>query len=270
MYNVVSNDVDFMVFNTSKKIFKNSAMRQAVCYAMDYNEILKSGYMEDGVLSDTLYYPGFLGAAEDSRYYEGDREKARELLKDEGYQDKDLNGRLEDEEGNDIDQIVILVNSNNANRIAAAKILENDLEEVGFSVVTHSVSWDEYNSRIKAKDFDILLTGYEIEASYDLREFFNGKSPWGYMNTEILSKVQELDRIHTAEEYKEAFKEIKELMLEDATYSVLCYKYMGMVCVNSFEMPQLPMFNDIYKNCYTWSWKKEIKTEKAEDSDKSE
>ena len=113
--------------------------------------------MEDGVLSDTLYYPGFLGAAEDSRYYEGDREKARELLKDEGYQDKDLNGRLEDEEGNDIDQIVILVNSNNANRIAAAKILENDLEEVGFSVVTHSVSWDEYNSRIKAKDFDILL-----------------------------------------------------------------------------------------------------------------
>ena len=59
-------------------------------------------------------------------------------------------------------------------------------------------------------------------------------------------------------------------MLEDATYSVLCYKYMGMVCVNSFEMPQLPMFNDIYKNCYTWSWKKEIKTEKAEDSDKSE
>ena len=270
MYNVVSNDVDFMVFNTSKKIFKNSAMRQAVCYAMDYNEILKSGYMEDGVLSDTLYYPGFLGAAEDSRYYEGDREKARELLKDEGYQDKDLNGRLEDEEGNDIDQIVILVNSNNANRIAAAKILENDLEEVGFSVVTHSVSWDEYNSRIKAKDFDILLTGYEIEASYDLREFFNGKNPWGYMNTEILSKVQELDRIHIAEEYKEAFKEIKELMLEDATYSVLCYKYMGMVCVNSFEMPQLPMFNDIYKNCYTWSWKKEIKTEKAEDSDKSE
>ena len=90
------------------------------------------------------------------------------------------------------------------------------------------------------------------------------------MNTEILSKVQELDRIHTAEEYKEVFKEINELMLEDATYSALCYKYMGMVCVNSFEMPQLPMFNDIYKNCYTWSWKKEIKTEKAEDSDKSE
>lgn len=129
---------------------------------IDENQVLSEGYMDDGVLADTIYYPGFLGVADSNTNYAFDRDKAIEILAEEGYEDTDLNGRIEDAEGNDV-TVSLLVNSDNANRIAAARIIEKNLERAGFSVEIRAVEWDEYNKLIEEKDFDILLTGYEME-----------------------------------------------------------------------------------------------------------
>lgn len=253
MYDLVSNEVDFVVFNTNDKILKSKKIRQAICYAINRDEILDNGYMGDAVLTDTIYYPNFDGVDDTGQAYAFDREKAAEIMAEEGYEDSDTDGRLEDGSGEEI-SLTILVNKSNATRLAAARIIEDDLEHAGFSATIESVSWDEYTDRIEKRDFDILLTGYEIEASYDLREFFDGKNPWKYRNNEILEKVRELDRLHTPQEYTAAYEQIKELLLDEVPYYALCYKKMGLIGVETFEAQSLPMFNDIYKNCSTWSW----------------
>lgn len=33
---------------------------------------------------------------------------------------------------------------------------------------------------------------------------------------------------------------------------------MGLIGVDTFEAKELPVFNDIFKNCNTWTWKKKI------------
>ena len=66
---------------------------------------------------------------------------------------------------------------------------------------------------MKEGEFDILVTGYEIEASYDLRGFFDGTNPWNYTNNDILQLVNELDRLHTSQEYTAAYETIKKLSL---------------------------------------------------------
>lgn len=71
--------------------------------------------MDDGVLADTIYYPGFLGVADSNTNYAFDRDKAIEILAEEGYEDTDLNGRIEDAEGNDV-TVSLLVTADNANR----------------------------------------------------------------------------------------------------------------------------------------------------------
>ena len=107
-----------------------------------------------------------------------------------------------------------------------------------------AVEWDEYNKLIEEKDFDILLTGYEMEGSYDLRSFFDGANTWGYENQEILEKVRELDRLHTSEEYTSIYAEIKDMLADEAQYYTLCYKKMGLIGVDTFEAKELPVFND--------------------------
>lgn len=255
MYDMISNDSEFIVFNTDSPATKDKMVRRGICRAIDRKEVLQNGYMEDAVLSDTVYYPGFLGVADDENTHPFDRDQAEKLLAKAGYEDRDLNGKIENEEGENI-SLTILVNNDNANRIAAARIIEKNLEHIGFTVSVVSVPWDEYTSFIAKKEFDILLTGYEMEANYDLRSFFDGKAPWKYTNNELLEKARELDRLHSAEEYTEIFKELKEMMIDDSVYYPLVYKKMGLIGIDTFEAGTLPMFNDIYKNCYTWSWSK--------------
>ena len=253
MYDMISNEVDFIYFNTSAGIFKEKNARKAAAYAIDSNLILEKGYMNDGVLTDTIYYPNFLGVLDTGANYNYNVDIATEFLKGLGYKDENLDGILEDKKEKEL-SIKILVNSNNANRIAASKLIAGNLEEVGFSVVVNAVPWDEYQNLIKRKDFDILVTGYVIEESYDLRLFFNGKNSWGYNNPTLFTQAKNLDRLYTEEQYKEHYTKLKELMLEELPYYPLCYKKMGLIGTSTFEANNIPMFNNIYKYIDTWEW----------------
>ena len=255
MYDIVSNEVDFIYFNTSNGVFKDKEMRKAVAYAIDDNEILEKAYLNDAVLTDSIYYPNFLGVEDAAKSYIFDLDKTSLLLSKKGYKDEDSNGLLEDKNGKGID-VKILVNSNNANRIAAAKFISSDLKTAGFNVTIESFPWEEYQNAIKSKNFDILITGYVIEETFDLRTFFNGKAPWGYMNQSLHEQVRNLDRLYEADEYPKHYEKLKEMLNEEMPYYPLVYKKMGLIGTGTFEAEDLPMFNNIYQNIGTWSWTK--------------
>ncbi len=260
MYDVISNEVDFIYFNTSSAVFKNAEMRKAVAYAIDSQSVLEKGYMNDGVLTDTIYFPNFLGVSDTGTTYNYDETKASMLLTKQGYEDKDKDGKLEDAKKKAL-TVTILVNSNNANRIAASKVISNNLESLGFTVKVNSVPWSEYQKQIQSKSFDILITGYTIEENYDLRTLFNGKALWGYKNDKLYNQARKLDRLYTSEEYKNIYSDLKEMLIEELPYYPLCYKKMGLIGTNTLKADNLPMFNDIYKHIGTWEWSKVVAKE---------
>lgn len=260
MYDLVSNEVEFICFNTTKGAFKDAKMRKAAAYAIDSQNVLEKGYMNDGVLTDTIYYPNFLGVEDTGNSYIYDKDKAEILLTELGYTDKNKDGKLEDSKDKEL-SVTILVNSDNANRIAAAKIISKNLENAGFSVTVNSVAWKEYESQIKNKSFDILITGYNIEESYDLRSFFDGKALWAYKNDKLLTQVKKLDRLYKGEEYVQIYTELKEMLIDELPYYPLCYKKMGLIGTDTFKAEKLPMFNNIYKNIGSWQWSEVISKE---------
>lgn len=260
MFDMISNEVDFVYFNNSG-VFKDANMRKAVAYAIDSESVLEKGYMNDGVLTDTIYYPNFLGVKDTKQSYIYDESKANMLITKAGYVDKDKDGKLEDAKKKPL-SVTILVNSNNANRIAAAKVISNNLEEVGFTVTVNSVPWAEYQKLIKNKSFDILITGYSIEETYDLRSLYNGKALWGYKNNNLLNQAKKLERLYSAEEYQTHYSDLKEMLIEELPYYPLCYKKMGLIGHSTLEASKLPMFNNIYKNIDTWHWEKTIEVAK--------
>jgi len=260
MYDIVSDEVDFIVYNTKKGPFANKIARQASAYAIDVDKVIEDGYMNDGVFTDDIYYPGFLGITNDSTSYRYNLETAQKLFADAGFTDKDSNGILEDQSGKEIN-ITILVNENNVNRVAAAKIISKNLQNTGIANNVVAVPWNEYTKKISRKDFDVLITGYKMNPSFDLRTFFNGKTKWGYKNSLLLEKAVELERLHKADEYSEIYYELKKNLLDELPYYALCYRKMGLVGVQYFEAEKTPTFDDIYRYSETWSWKKPVKTE---------
>ncbi len=264
MYDVLSNQVEMIVYNTKSKQLKNKDIRQALSYGIDRQKILANAYMSDGVLSDTIYYPNYLGVADEQTTYAYDYQKAQQMLLSAGLADRNGDGSLEDMNGDAL-TLRILVNKKNATRTAAARLIEKNLETIGIHSEVRALTTKEYQAAIRACDFDILLTGYQMEESYDLRSFFDRTNPWGYLNYDLLTSVRELSRLHTEQEYREAFTELKTKMLDEMPYYPLCYRYTGLIGVTTFKAEALPMFNDIYKNCNTWSWSKIIQSETPEE-----
>lgn len=260
MFDILSNEVEFICFNTTKGTFKDAKVRKAAAYAIDSQNVLEKGYMNDGMLTDTIYYPNFLGVEDTGNSYIYDKDKAAILLTELGYKDKNKDGKLEDSKDKEL-SVTILVNSDNANRIAAAKIISKNLENAGFSVTVNSVAWKDYQSQIKSKSFDILITGYTIEESYDLRSFFDGKALWGYKNDKLLTQVKKLDRLYKGEEYVQIYTELKEMLIDELPYYPLCYKKMGLIGTDTFKAEKMPMFNNIYKNIGSWQWSEVISKE---------
>ena len=254
LYDMISNDAEFLVFNTKKGPFKAKEARQAVAYAIDRENVLSRGYMGDAVPTDTIYYPNFCGVSDTGSGYAYDPEQAASLLAKAGFADHDLDGRLEDAEDENV-AITLLVNSNDSLRAAACKLIAKNLTEIGFTVEVKSLAWDEYTEAIEEQEFDILMAGYDMEASFDLAELYNGKALWEYRSNKLLAQAAELEKLHTAAEYSSIYKELKEMLLDELPYYALCYRKMGLVGVENFTAGRLPTFDDVFRNADTWSWK---------------
>ena len=253
IFDITSNNVEFLVFNTRSSYLSQKNIRKALAYGIDTEKILENAYMGDGILTDTIYYPDFLGVEDTLSEYSYDIKKAEQMLSEMGWKDINSDGALEDRDGNKI-VLKILVKKNNATRVSTSQLIKKNLELLGIKSEIISLSKSEYMQAINKRDFDILVTGYTIEESYDLRELFNGKNQWGYNNYSLFMKARELDRLYTTEQYSEKYRELKELMLDELPYYPLCYKKMSLIGVKTFKADKMPMFNDIYKNCDTWSW----------------
>lgn len=258
IYDFTSNNVDFIYFNTKRALTSKKNFRQALSYSIDSEKILKDAYMEDGILTDTIYYPNFLGVKDTLDSYEYSISKARLKLSVLGYSDKDGDGILEDINGNK-PSVVILVNQSNNMRLQAAKLIKKNLEDCGILVEIKTSDNDNFVNDIRRKDYDVLITGYEISPNYDLRFMFNGQNYWGFSDYNLQTKVNELDRIHSNEKYAEKFEELKEALIDEDVYYPLCYKNMSLIGVKTFETDKLPTFADIYKNIDSFNWKKILK-----------
>lgn len=268
IYDFPSNNVDFLVFNTKSIYTGNKDFRQAVAYAVDSKKILQNAYMNDGILTDTIYYPDFMGVNDSLSYYERDMEKSLNMFRQAGYYDKNSDGFLKNVFGDEV-VLRILVNKNNATRNSAARIIKENLEEVGINSEIMLLNTKDFETALKKGNYDIMITGYSINENYDLRDFFNGKTPWKYQNYELLSLVRELDRLYTSEQYKEKYSRIKEELLDELPYYPLCYKKMSLIGNEHFEAGRLPTFNNIYMNVSTWSWQT-VKEKEKEKNQKNQ
>lgn len=260
MYDMITNQAEFLIFHPKSKLLQDKQVRQAVAYAIDEQNILTSGYMGDGVLTDTIYYPDFCGAEDKGTAYRYNPEKSLELLKECGYRDRDNDGILESKDKNEL-TLRIAVNKKNALRMAAARLIEKNLENIGIKTELDELSWEDYKTAVAAGKHDIIVTGFSFNEQYDLREFYNGKNEWKYYNDDLLNLASELERLHTSEEYTEIFIELKELLLDELPYYSLCYKKAGLIGIQGFQAGKVSMFNDCYRNIETWKWTYAVEAE---------
>lgn len=142
--------------------FTNKNFRKAVAHALDKENMIR-------IVMNGLGYPQWspLTPSEGIFYnpdvpkYPYDLKKANELLKSEGFIDRDGDGVIEDKNGNKV-EFSLLTNSENNVRSKIGEIIRKDLESIGIKVHFQLV---EFNSLVQKIDnppfeWDAILLGF--------------------------------------------------------------------------------------------------------------
>lgn len=132
-YNTKENygrQFDYLALNLERETTSNKEVRQAISYAIDKQDIVNNIYGGKYLIANyPLEYGSFL-YNKDSSKYEHNKEKAKQILQDNGW---DFTNKYWQKK---IDykyvklRLNLLVNSSNETRVNVANMIKDDLEEI--------------------------------------------------------------------------------------------------------------------------------------------
>ena len=144
------NLVQAMYLNNAVAPFDDVRVRQALCYAVDKQEIIDLAFDGYGSPIGSSMYPAFGKYFDDSltNYYTKDVEKAKALLAEAGYPD-----------GFDM---TITVPSNYKPHMDTAEVLVQQLAQIGVNATIEPIEWESWVSDVYAgRQFQSTVVGVD-------------------------------------------------------------------------------------------------------------
>jgi peptide/nickel transport system substrate-binding protein len=152
----------FLGMNLKETPLSDSAFREAIAYAIDYEQIIESETLGYGKVANKGFVPPGMSYYKDTEQLEYNVTKAREILEAAGYTDNNQNGIYEGTDGNDI-SLRLLIRSGYED---PGKFIKGDLEAAGIGVEIESVD---------------PSTWFEKKDNYDYDLTISGATPWGML-----------------------------------------------------------------------------------------
>ncbi|RUM51497.1 MAG: ABC transporter substrate-binding protein, partial [Marinomonas sp.] len=143
-------NVGYLAFNTQKAPFTDTKVRQALNYATNKNAIIDAVFQGAGKVAKNPIPPTMWSYNNDVKDYSYDPVKAKELLKEAGYE----NGFKTNIWAMPVQRPY------NPNARRMAEIIQEDWKKVGVDAEIVSYEWGEYLNRSKKGEHDTVLLGW--------------------------------------------------------------------------------------------------------------
>lgn len=200
----------YLGFNVQYAPFNNLRFRQAVAYAINRAAIV------DEVLAGTgtpLYglTPGIFNESKQAPRYPYDPELAAQLLVEAGYP-----------EGKGLPLITYTYNDG-AGHEAIAKVLKQQLAQVGIQVRLRAVAWDKYQATLANGECQFFRNGWLADYPDPDNLYYNNFHSYGigvsnfslYRNPQVDSQLEGIRR-ETKADRMAAYSQVEQSILEEA------------------------------------------------------
>jgi peptide/nickel transport system substrate-binding protein len=219
------NLVQALYLNNAVEPFDNELVRQALCYAVDVDAMMELTADGHGTKLGSSMYPAFTKYFDEelAERYPHDVEKAKELLKEAGYE----NGF----------SFTITVPSNYQPHVDTAVVLVEQLKEVGIDAQIVQVEWATWLSDVYAnRDFEATVCGFDastLNASALLNRWVsdNGKNMINYNNPEYDQVFAQAQASTDDAEQTALYKQCLEI-LSDTAANVYLQDLADFVAIN--------------------------------------
>lgn len=249
----------YMGMNLREPIFQDVKVRQAITYAIDRKlmvEKLLEGrgeVVQAPLLPNSWAYPepGVLNE------YDVDLDKARSLLAEAGWEDRNGDGVVENEAGEPF-HVTLKYPQGNKTREQCAPIIQASLKEIGIDVELQIMEFAALLDEVMANhEFDMYLMGSSLDTDPDPKPIWHsdsssdekGNSAWNivaYRNPEADRVMDEALATTDVAVRKELYKEFCIMVNEDCPEVLLFAPDVIKAYNASIENYEPSTFNDYY------------------------
>lgn len=252
---MVSPIYEFMGLNFNKPLFQNEMIRNALIYALNRQDIVRLYYLDHAVVTDTPISPISYLYDKDLKVKEYDKEKARLLLTQEGYQlDNDTSFMTK----NGVPfSFTLMVNKENSDRVKVAKEMQRMYAEVGIDMQVDVVEKEVYLNRLVAKQYDAFLGGWQLSYALDLSFAFHSSSILSGENY-ISYKDAQMDELlqqaflATNDTIYEAYSNLQQYFASANPYISLYFKKSVLMTKNTIGGTIEPTPLNVFANVEEW------------------
>ncbi len=237
----------YLGFNLRNKKFKDIRVREALSLGINRQEMVDILFFGHAKVCNGPFLPGSFAFNEEVKQTKPDLKKAKRLLKEAGYDEKNPFS------------FEIVTNTGNDIRINAAQIIQYQLAKIGVDVKIRVMEWQAFlNTVVTPRKFETVLLAWSLALMPDAYPLWHSNSDKlgrfnlvGYRNKELDRLIDEgsltIDKDKLSKIYKKIFKKIAK----DIPYLFL-YIPNSITVVNSKIKNIEPAFIGIIHNQKDW------------------
>ena len=237
----------YLGFNLNNEKFKDLRIRQALSLAIDRQELVDILFFGYGKICNGPFLPDSFAYNEKIKPITQNIEKAKELLKELGYDE------------NNPFTFEVVTNTGNDTRINTAQILQYQLEKVGVKMTIRVMEWQAFlNTVVHPKKFDAVILGWSLGLMPDAYPLWHSSSDKlggfnlvSYKNEKVDKLIEDGINTINREELGKIYKEIFKIISDDLPYLFL-YIPDGITVVNKEIKNVEPSFIGIMHNQKDW------------------
>jgi peptide/nickel transport system substrate-binding protein len=237
----------YLGFNLNNEKFKDLRIRQALSLAIDRQELVDILFFGYGKICNGPFLPDSFAYNEKIKPITQNIEKAKELLKEAGY---DKNNPFTFE---------VVTNTGNDTRINTAQILQYQLEKAGVKMTIRVMEWQAFlNTVVHPKKFDAVILGWSLGLMPDAYPLWHSSSDKlggfnlvSYKNDKVDKLIEDGINTINRDELGKIYKEIFKIISDDLPYLFL-YIPDGITVVNKDIKNVEPTLIGIMHNQKDW------------------
>ena len=182
------NRIIYIGVNSSYGSLQTKEMRYAISSALDRSAICQSAYYNNAVSAKGFFNPCFEPvSAVQTIESESNSKITVENLAKIGYINMNSSGFYANESGNN-PEFTLLVNSENASRVAAANLIASQCKAAGILINVVECSYEQYVARLESGSFQLYLGEIQILNNMDFTNLVvsGGSAAYGvgFQNTD--------------------------------------------------------------------------------------
>lgn len=254
----------YMGFNLRKESLKDVKVRQAIMYAIDRQSILDNIVEGRGTVVNAPLLPSSWAYPEESELeqYKYNAEKAKSLLKEAGWEDKDGDGVVENANGEKLEFTIDCQNDHEVRQKTATAIQES-LKAIGISVEIDTMEYSALMDKAVANhDFDLYMMGNTLSLDPDPKPMWDssaisnepgviGYNIVAYNNPETDKLIEEGNATLDQNERKSIYGEFAKILNRDVPEAYLFCQNVERVYNPNLEGYKPSTFNEFY-NVHNW------------------